>query len=238
MKRLLLVVGLVACRNSDENFPVTPGGGGHGGSVPGADASFDVGDGGNFLGKVCLISDPRLPTSGCATTGAGGLIVSLGSNTATTADDGSFVIAATAATGAVWTVTGANIVPTVAPFTALAVIPALLAVPFADLENANGVVPTPGNGAVFVRVVQNSTAVAGATAIATNQLQYATLYDPASGLVWNANATGALGVAWLPGVLAGSQTVTVTPPAPAQPVVLSNVPIVEGALTFITAEVL
>jgi len=238
MRRLLLVAGLVACRNSDETFPVSPGGAGPGGSHLGVDAATDSGDGGaNFVGRVCVISDPRLPTTGCATTGVAGFLVTLGLNTATTVDDGTFAIQATAATNAVWTVTGGTtIIPTVAPFTASPIIPAVLATAFAELEGANGVVPSAGNGAVFVRVLQNGTPVAGATAIATGMQQYPPFYDPPSGEQWLTTATGSFGVAWLPGVLAGTQAVTVTPPLSTATLTLSNVPVVEGALTFVTAE--
>jgi hypothetical protein len=238
MKRLLLVVGLVACGHSSEDFPVMPGGHGPGGSTPGPDAAIDSGDGGaKLLGRVCLIGDPKLPTTGCADTGAGNLLVTLGLNTATTSDNGTFEIQATAATNAVWTVSGENIVPTVEPFTAQTLIPAVLATPFADLQNANGVLFMAGAGDVFVRVVQNSTPVAGATAIATGQQVYQSLYDPPSGQVWTTTATGTLGVAWLPGVPVGTQTVTVQPPATTAQITISNVPIVEGALTFVTADV-
>src|SRR5689334_23274473 len=123
MKRLLLVVGLVACGNSGDDFPVTPGGNGPGGNHPGVDAAIDTSaSGANLAGRVCLVNDPRVST--CATTGAGGLLVTLGLNTATTADDGSFQIQGTQATNAVWTVTGETIVQTVEPFTGQVIIPA------------------------------------------------------------------------------------------------------------------
>ncbi len=236
MKRLLLVVGLVACGNTGDDFPVTPGGNGPGGNHPGVDAAIDTGDSGaNLAGHVCLVSDPRVST--CATTGAGGLLVTLGLNTATTADDGSFQIQGTQATNAVWTVTGETIVQTVEPFTGQLIIPAVLANSFTQLQNANGVLFMTGAGDVIVRVVQNGTPVAGATAIASNQDAYQTRYDPPSGDVWTVDATGILGIAWLPGVLAGTQTVTVQPPLSAAQIMISNVPIVEGALTFVTADV-
>lgn len=237
MKHLLLVVGLVACGNRGDDFPVTPGGNGPGGNHPGVDAAVDTSDAGNLLGRVCLIADPRLPTTGCAMTGAGNLLVTLGLNTATTANDGTFEIQSTEATNAVWTVTGENIVPTVEPFTGQMIIPAVIADSFTQLQNANGVLFQTGAGDVFVRVVQNSTPVAGATAIASGQDTYQTRYDPPSGDVWTTDATGILGVAWLPGVLAGTQTVTVQPPLSAAQIMISNVPIVEGALTFVTADV-
>jgi hypothetical protein len=238
MKHLLLVVGLVACGNSGDDFPVMPGGNGHGSNHPGVDAAVDTSDSGaNITGRVCLIGDPRLPTTGCATTGAAGLLVTLGLNTATTGDNGSFQIQGTEATNAVWTVTGATIVQTVEPFTGQTIIPAVLADSFTQLQNTNGVVFSTGAGDVIVRVVQNSTPVAGATAIASNQDTYQTRYDPPSGDLWTTVATGNLGVAWLPSVLAGTQTVTVQPPLSAAQITISNVPIVEGALTFVTADV-
>jgi hypothetical protein len=236
MKRLLLVVGLVACGNSGDDFPITPGGNGPGGTHPGRDAAVDSGDGGGatITGRVCVVSDPRALT--CAMTGAGNLLVTLGLNTALTADDGTFQIQSTAATDARWTVTGDTIVQTVEPFTADLVIPAVLADPFAEQRTANALGFTGGAGDVFVRVVQNSTPVAGATAIASDQM-FPSLYDPASGGQWATDVTGVLGLAWLPGVPIDTQTVTVQPPAAAAPITISNVPIIEGALTFVTADV-
>jgi hypothetical protein len=236
MKRLLLVAGLVACANHGDDFPVTPGGNGPGGNHPGVDAAIDTTDGGATIsGRVCLVGDPRVTT--CATTGAGGFLVTLGLNTATTADNGAFQIQGTEATNAVWTVTGETIVQTVEPFTGQTIIPAVLADSFTQLQNTNGVLFQTGAGDVIVRVVQNSTPVAGATAIASGQDTYQTRYDPASGDLWTTDATGALGIAWLPGVLAGTQTVTVQPPLSATQITISNLPIVEGALTFVTADV-
>jgi hypothetical protein len=238
MKRLLLVVGLVACGNSGDDFPVTPGGNGPGGNHPGVDAAIDTSDSGaTIAGRVCLIADPRVPTTGCAPTGASGLLVTLGLNTATTADDGSFQIQGTEATNAVWTVTGATIVQTVEPFTGQVIIPAVLADSFTQLQSTNGILFITGAGDVIVRVVQNSTPVAGATASASNQDAYQTRYDPPSGDLWTTDLTGSLGIAWLPSVPAGTQTVTVQPPAAAALITISNVPIVEGALTFVTADV-
>ena len=158
-------------------------------------------------------------------------------NTATTANDGTFQIQGTEATNAVWTVTGENIMQTIEPFTGQVIIPAVVADSFTNLQSENGVLFITGAGDVFVRVVQNSTPVAGATAIASNQDAYQTRYDPASGDVWNTDVTGSLGVAWLPSVPAGTQTVTVRPPSPATQIIISNVPIAEGALTFVTADV-
>lgn len=239
MRRVLLVVvGLIGCRNGGDDFPVTVGATGAGGTVPAVDARPDTGDGGNLLGRVCLITDPRQPTSACATTGAGGLIVTLGASSATTADDGTFVITASTATGLVWDVIGADIIESLSPFTAQAIVPAMPALPFVDLETGNGIVPTPGHGAAFVRVVHGGTPVAGATVVATGEDQYAPLYDPETGLVWGPTATGAFGMAWLPSLLAGTQDITVVPPGQGTPVVVGNVPIVEGALTFVTAELL
>lgn len=239
MRWYLLALLVCGCGNSGDDFPVTPGGPGHGGGHN-PDASIDGPDGGGdmLLGKVCLMTDPRQPTSACATTLAAGLTVTLGSNVATTVDDGSFSIARSTGTGLVWTVSGTNVVTSVIPLTARLVLPAMPAIPmYQELTGNNGVVPTAGNGDVFVQVVHGSTLVAGATAAASVTGPYPVFYDPASGDQWSQDVTGALGMAWIPGLLAGPVDVQVTPPAATTPIVLGAVPIVDSALTFVTAEV-
>lgn len=238
MKRALLVlVVLAACHPSDENdFPVAPGGGGFGGGQLAAPDAATGGDGGPALvARVCLMTDPRDQGS-CAATGAGGLTVTLGTSIATTADDGTFAIARPASTSLVWVITGTTIVPSVMSFAAQPKVPALPITLYAQLQGDNGVVPQAGQGAAMVRVVHGSVLVPSATVTISPAGIYATLYDGATPSGWTQSATGSFGAAWMPGVTAGTANITVTPQG-GTPVVISQVPIVDGGVTFLTQEV-
>src|SRR5690242_9334091 len=103
MKILLLasLLALGACDTTGD-FPVQPQG------MPTGKGSASSGN--IIIGRACVIVDPRVLNQ-CVTTGAGNLVVSLGSATAMTADDGSFQIIR--APGAVvptsFSVSGSNI---------------------------------------------------------------------------------------------------------------------------------
>src|ERR1043165_3884112 len=100
--RSVLAFGLLAtlagagagagCHDDVEMFPIGPGGFGPGGGTtpdpPGVDGK---GGAPTINVRVCLINDPRKPTEWPAS-GADGLTVTLGTETATTAADGSFTI--------------------------------------------------------------------------------------------------------------------------------------------------
>ena len=238
MKRALLVlVVLAACHPSDENdYPVTVGGGGFGGGQLAAPDAANGGDGGpSLVARVCLMTDPRDQGS-CAATGAGGLTVTLGTSIATTADDGTFTIARPASTSLVWVITGTTIVPSVMSFAAQPQVPAIPATLYAQLQGDNGVVPQAGQGAAMVRVVHGTVLVPSATVTISPAGIYATLYDGATPSGWTQSATGSFGAAWMPGVTAGTANITVTPQGGTS-VVISQVPIVDGGVTFLTQEV-
>lgn len=234
--RCALLVLVVGCHAGGDDYPVAPGGAGVGGGLPTlVDASLDGTDGGpQLIGRVCLMTDPRDQTS-CATTGAGGLVVTLGTSMATTADDGTFTIARPTGSNITWDVTGSTLVESITPFAAQAVIPAMPLVLYGQLEGDNGVVPQAAQGAVMVRVLQGGVPAVGAAVTSTPAGVYGTFYDGATPSTWTANATGAFGAAWMPAIATGTVDVTVTPQG-GTAVVLSQVPIKEGAITFLTEE--
>jgi len=237
MKRMLLVL-VVGCHPSGDDYPVAPGGAGFGGGQPGmADAGSGGGDGGPMLlGRVCLMTDPRDQTS-CATSGVSGLTVTLGTSVATTADDGTFAIAQPASSTVIWDITGSTILESIAPFAAQAVIPAMPIDLYGQLEGDNGVVPQAGQGAVMVRVVSGGVPLAGAAVTVSPPTVYGTFYDGSTPATWTMVQTGAFGAAWMPGITTGAAAITVTPPQGGTPVTISNIPIGEAALTFLTQEV-
>ncbi|MGE5181108.1 MAG: hypothetical protein ACM31C_03555 [Acidobacteriota bacterium] len=230
------VLALAACSSSTtDNRPYEPGGGGAtGGNGGGQDAAVDGNDGGQLAGRVCLAADPRDLVT-CASTGAGGLTVTLGTAMATTADDGTFAITAPQGTGLVWHASGGAIATSVMPFGTVAQIPALATTTYDDLVNGNGILLASGQGSIFVRVLQAGAPLAGATATATPASPYETHYDGATAATWGTTATGAHGVAWIAGEATGAASVTVTP-AGGSAQTIDAVPVEDGALTFVATE--
>src|SRR5690606_6583468 len=102
-----LALVLVACGGDDSEWlPIVPGGNPGTGGSPMMDASLgdiDVPD--VITGQVCKLLDARAPTT-CAAIGAGGLVIALGDQQATTADDGAFSILHPGGTDLVWRVFG------------------------------------------------------------------------------------------------------------------------------------
>lgn len=237
MNRALLVMVVVGCHPTGDDYPVAPGGAGIGGGLPHfVDAGGDASDGGPMLlGRVCLMTDPRDQTS-CAASGAGGLTVILGSSIATTVDDGTFAIAQPASSTVTWDVSGSTVVESITPFAAQAVIPVMPLVLYAQLQGDTGVIAQAGQGAVMVRVVHGGVPVAGAAVTIEPPGVYGTFYDGTTPSAWTANATGAFGAAWIPAVATGTADITVTPQG-GTALVISHVPIVDIALTLLTQEV-
>lgn len=237
----LIVLGIgvgAACTSKPGDYPYGGGGGGGGGIGSGQhDAAVHdglAGDAAATIERVCVAADPRQLAS-CATTGAGGLTVTLGARQATTASDGTFAL--DPPSGVVtWHVTGAAIVPSVMPFVASRIIPALATTTFADLAASNGVLLSAGQGSVFVQVIHAGAPLAGAVATATPVPQYAPYYDGSTATAWNQNATGAHGVIWLAGVPVGTTNVAVTP-AGGTAHAIPGIPVEDGAITYVALEI-
>jgi len=239
MKLAWTVVVVAACRSGGgDDYPVLPGGDDTQGMEGHVDAAIlDGTDAPAMLaGRACVLTDLRDLTS-CATTGAGGLTVKLGSQTATTADDGQFTLATPAGTMLVWHVSGnvADVMPSVMPFGATPQIPVVTTADYLDALNTNSIVLAPGQqGSAFVRVVRGAAALTGATAVASPTPTYPAFYDGATSVSWNQAATGARGMVWIAGAEAGSLTVTVTPPlATGVPI---TVPVEADSITFATLD--
>jgi len=213
---LAVLVALAACRASVDDYPLGQGNDppiGGGSSASGVDASVDaLNDGGDgdagvrISGRVCLLNDLRQVglTTTCATTGltALNLTVSLGTRTATPADDGSFVIQAPLGAGFTWHVVGGlnTIVKSAMPFGTDNTIPVVKEVRYFDLLQNNGVELNDLEGSVFVHVVTGTAGVAEVLA-STTQTDTPLLYDAAnSAEVWGTTQTDVLGVVWVPSV--------------------------------------
>lgn len=237
--RLVLLVLLVGCHPSDMDYPVGGAGVHGGGGTLIVDAAMDGSATGPIAGTACVLTDPRDLTS-CATTGAAGLTVTLGTATATTADDGSFMIARPTTAGAVWVVTGSamGVVESVTAFTGQTRIPVMDAAMLTTLENVNGVQPAPGSGTLMARISRGGIPVAGemARVIPATIDPHGTLYDPANAPdAWATSATGPFGTAYAPGATTGTAMLVVSAAGTTQ-LTVSGIPITDGGVTFVFAE--
>ncbi len=193
-------------------------------------ADAPPGDGSGLLGRVCLLGDMRA-LEVCAASGAGGLTVTLGAQTAVTAADGTFTMPVPSGTMLTWRVTGAAIVPVRMVFSAVPQIPAVTHALYDQLLLENGVLINAGQGSVVARVVHQGMGVAGATGtIATSNESF---YDGNSSTLWNQNSTGPQGVIWIPAAAAGAANLRLDVGG-----TITTVPVVvdDGGITFTTID--
>lgn len=236
MTRLAIALVLAAACGGDDGggFPIMPGGGGSGSSTNPDAAVDDGGDASTMIaGRVCLISDARTPTA-CAATGADGFTVSLDAQQATTAADGSFTLARPSGSNLVWRVTGTGIEPSAMVYSASApaTIPALTSLVYGDMLAA--MQPTVGNtdGAVIARVTRGTSPVSGIVVSTSPLSTSGTYYDGASTIDWNDVATGANGVAWIPGMPAGTATLAFDTGG-SNGVTMASAPVFADTITFV-----
>lgn len=235
MRHFWMLGLLVACKASggDDEFPVVPGGPGGTGSLvdaaPPDTPPFEAGA--SIDGRVCVVVDMRSLTS-CLDSGAGGITVTLGTKTATTANDGSFLIETPSGSQLVWRASGLDIVPSVMAFGPSTSIPAVGIQTYSDILGANSVVLQSGQGSIVARIVRNGSPVVGATMSTSPVPQYATKYDGPTATAWTELKTAAAGVAWIPGAQATMNTVTVSPMTGTG--ANTMLPVEDGAITFAT----
>jgi len=238
MRIAALLILLVGCHPSGDDYHVIPGGDDHpvNPMVDAKPADGVVGDGSMLLGRVCVVTDLRTPfvLTGCAPTGAANITVTLGTETTMTSDDGSFMLLPPTGTGLVWRTSGTNLVSSVVPLSTVNVLPMIGDQDYLDLQNSNSVIVNSGEGSVFVYVRQAGMPLAGATTVVKPPAiaSGGTMGDTGDSDTWVLGATGTLGVAWTAGLTAGSPTLGITPPAGTE--VLLTVPVGDGAITFAT----
>ncbi len=232
-------------------LPVGGGGGGGVGLVDGprpidappptgGDAGIDSAiDAAKFNGRVCLVSDPRVLTqivsaTACASTGAGGFTVKLGTATATTNTDGTFTIDAPdgPAGSALFHVTGGAIVE-MYMFATDFEIPAITKTQYAQMLTDSNVRLVPGEGSVIAQVVHNDAAIASVTATAS-PVANATLFDGSTATAWSmGSATGSFGAIWLAGLDQGDGAVALTTVYNGVTLTSAAQPVFDGAITFV-----
>jgi hypothetical protein len=229
MKSLVLaLLALAACVNSDadNDYPVAPQGGG----TPGGGGTSAPA----LRGRVCLVTDPRFLAT-CAETGAGGLTVAIGNGTATTTDNGSFVMG-TPTGGATSTVsvTGAGIVPATTPLTAAAQIPVLNQALFDQMVLATGITTTNGSGSILATVRRGAEPVPGVTATATPSPAFGPFFDGTTPTGFTLDPTGTQGVVFFSGAATNAPVnVTFTDPARQTETTVGGVQVIDGGITFV-----
>lgn len=241
MRLALALLLLTACSDKELTWNmIVPGGGGVGMNGSPDAASADGGDGGSTTinGRVCLLLTNQQSLTSCAAAGAGGFTVTLGTNTAMTADDGAFTIMRPASTtGLDYNVTGTGLKTSVVPFSStITTLPAIKTVDYDDMAMLNSAA-NDTDGALFVQVKRMGTIVSGAIVASNPQPASIVLYDRATSAAWDASGggTGSFGVAWLPSIAATSTTVTVTSNAVDTP--FANIPLQSNSITYAFAEI-
>ena len=234
MRIAAILIALVGCQPSGDDYHVITGGDDHpiNPMVDAKPADGVVGDGSMLIGRVCVVTDVRTPTVGCATTGAANITVTLGTETTMTADDGSFMLLPPSGAGLVWRTNGTDRVRSVIPLSTSNVLPMVSVQTYLDLQNGNSVIVNSGEGSVFLYVRQAGLPLAAATTAVSPTASFLTMGDRANATNWVQGATGALGVSWTPGIVAGTATLMVTPTVGTAAMI--GVPIEDGAITFAT----
>lgn len=224
MKRLALLLVVTGCAaDAGDDFPLLTGG-------PVLPAP---GQSGVVAGRICVVTDPRNLT-GCATSGADGLTVSLAGSTTTTNADGSFQLVAPATASEV-SVTGAGIVPTQISMASAASIPVLRADLFSQMLAANGITPASGSGSILGTVVRGGVPQPGVTVTVTPPPAFAPRFDGATPTAFTLDATGARGVIWIPGVALGPTQLTFRDLATSGETTVNGVQVVNGGITIMDA---
>jgi len=237
MARLLLFAALF-CGCSEEStngFPIMPGGGGQGG-VGTVDAGVEA-DGGMssmLTGRVCLLSDARQPSS-CAGSGADGFTVTLGSQTATTASDGSFTMTRPSGTGLVWKVSGTGIEPSAMRLSSGTTIPAIQSLLYGDMIAAMNAVVSVETGAIIARLTKANAAITDAVVVASPTPDSETYYDGLGVTDWDFDSTGSFGVVWISSIASGTASLTVDNGSAQNTV--GGIPVFAGTITFELAEI-
>jgi len=243
MRGVLVVALLAACGNEpSEGFPINPGGPGGTGSsfMPDAFVPLDVST--TITGRVCLMLTDLQKLATCAPSGAGGFLVTLGTESTASADDGTFTIKRpTATNGLVWSVTSTTTTsvetkPSVIPFGTTTTLPALALSEYEDMVVATNATVVIGSGALMVRITHAGGPVLNATVTTMPVPDSAAgiFYDGPNDTSWQTTATGAFGVAWVPSITTGNASVTVH--SGAVDTTFTGQPVFDGAVTFVFAD--
>jgi hypothetical protein len=240
MARLLLAAALVpalvgACEGDAKHYPIVPGSEGEGSSMTMADAAVE-GDAASteLPGRVCLIADARDPAT-CASSGAGGLTVTLGTQTATTVADGSFTMTRPTGTGLVWFVTGTGVEPSAMRMVGGTKIPVMSSLLYGDMIAAMSAIVSADTGAIITRISRAAAPLTDAVVVASPIPDSETYYDGAGVTDWSFDATGSFGVVWISSIAPGTASLAVDTGTVQGTV--GGIPVYAGTVTFELAEI-
>jgi hypothetical protein len=227
MKTLASVLLCAACPSDPgPEFPVEPGTNGSAATT----GNDEVDNGPMLRGRVCIVAD--VFSNQCANNGAGGLTVSLGDQTATTNDNGSFAMTPTAGTGLSFLISGADVVTTSQALNAAMRIPVLRQSVFSRMMAENGITTTAGTGSIFASLIRGGQPVEGVGAQSTPSPAFGPFFDGTTPTPWTLDATGQRGIVWFPGIVAGPADLSFNTGTGGEAIV-GGVQVINGGITMV-----
>lgn len=235
MKSLACVLLCAACGADDEAaFPVEPT---TSGAAIASGSSGSNGGGGTdgtatlLRGRACVLDD--IFSTACANTGAGGLTVTLGDQTTTTADNGTFTISGGFGINQSFLISGADVVTTSQALTPSLHIPVLRQAAFDRILAENGIVTSPGSGSIFATVVRGGVPVLGVTVQSTPSPAFGPFYNGTQPPPWTLNATGARGIVFVPGLPATGPADLSFRSGTGGEAIVAGIPVINGGITMV-----
>jgi hypothetical protein len=227
MKRLACVLLFAACASEPgTELPVEPGTNGSAATM----GNDEVDNTSMLRGRVCVVND--VFSNQCAKTGAGGLSVSLGGETALTNDDGTFALTPSAGTGLSFLISGADVVTTSQALNPTMRIPVLRQSVFSRMMAENGITTTAGTGSIFASLIRGGQPVEGIGAQSTPSPAFGPFYDGTMPTPWTLNATGQRGIVWFPGMTAGPADLSFNTGTGGEAIV-GGVQVINGGITMV-----
>jgi hypothetical protein len=220
---LLLAVVAAGCMDDSSHPPIQPGGAGDPGGTPTA---------GMITGSVCM-ADDLIVRASCSTTDVGGLTVALGDQSTTTAPDGTFMLPRPTGGGPLaFTVSGPGAVTTTTPYSPSTTIPVVNADVWAVTMASNNISVPEGTGSILGSLVRGGEPAAGVTVASAPAGIAGPFYDTDAG--FGIDRTGARGVFLIPGVTAGTSTLSFLPGEST----VSGISVVNGGVTILDSVIL
>ena len=223
---LVLVIAGCDANETDDDFPVEPGGGD---SVPVSGDPVET-----FTGRIC-ISNTISNLSQCRPNNLGGFTVALGRSAVITDANGGFELPVPALATSSFRVTGPGVVPTSTPFSQSLTVPVVDADVWARTLQSNQIFAVPNTGAILGNVVRAGNAAQNITVASTPAGQFGPFFDTETG--FGTNATGARGVFMVPGIATGTAGLTFTDTSGLETTV-AGVQVVNGGVTILDSVVL
>ena len=229
MKSLGLLLAVAAAGCMDESSPpaIQPG-------APGGGAGTGT-ETGMISGTVCMADDLIIRAT-CLDQGVGGLTVALGDTSTTTAPDGSFTLPRPTTTPGsdplAFTVSGAGAITTTTPYGPSTTIPVVNADVWAVTMASNNISIPEGTGSILGSLVRGGEPAAGITVASAPAGIAGPFYDTDTGFGFD--RTGSRGVFLIPGVTAGTSTLSFLPGEST----VSGISVINGGVTILDSVIL